>query len=184
MMSVYMSVITRRGDDGQTDFMFGRRSSKNSLRVHAYGEVDELSAALGLARALGLCERIETLVDAVQARLVGLMGELATLPEDVAAYAERGLPRLTAADVAWAEGEAQALEQGEGIRFEGWVRPGAAATPGAAQLDVARAVCRRAERAVLALHEHEPIANAALLIFLNRASDLLWLAARYESMNQ
>lgn len=181
MVAVYMSVITRRGDDGQTDFMFGRRCSKNSLRVHAYGEVDELNAALGLARALGLSRRAEALVDAVQERLTGLMGELATLPPDLPAYVQRGLPRITGDDVAWAEDEAHALEQGEGIRFAGWVRPGAGATPGAAQLDVARAVCRRAERSVLALHESEPIANASLLTFLNRVSDLLWLAARYDT---
>ena len=178
-----MSVITRRGDDGQTDFMFGRRCRKNSLRVHAYGEVDELNAALGLARALGLSSRVEEAVDAVQERLVGLMGELATLPADVEEYRRRGYASISVADVAWVEEQAHTLEEQEDIRFHGWARPGKGAPPGAAALDVARAVCRRAERAALALQEQESISNGAILIFLNRLSDLLWLAARYESIN-
>lgn len=176
-----MSVITRRGDDGQTDFMFGRRCSKNSLRVQAYGEVDELNAALGLAQALGLAAKTAELVTAVQERLVPLMGELATLPEDAAEYRRRGYARLSRADVDWAEEQAQAFEQQCGIRFTGWARPGQGAAPGAAALDLARTVCRRAERTVLALHEQQPVENTSILIFLNRLSDILWLAARYES---
>lgn len=176
-----MSVITRRGDDGQTDFTFGRRCPKNSLRVQAYGEVDELNAALGLARALGLCAEVEQLVDKVQACLVGLMGELATLPQDLPLYRSRGYARVGAEDVAWAEAQAQALEAREGVAFTGWVRPGQQGGPAAAALELARAVCRRAERSALALHDREPLANASLLIFLNRLSDLIWLAARFES---
>ena len=175
-----MSVITRRGDDGQTDFMFGRRCSKNSLRVQAYGAVDELNSALGLALALGLGAEVGELVAAVQERLVPLMGELATLPEDMAEYRRRGYASLGPADVAWAEAQAEALEQRGDIHFAGWARPGQGAGPGAAALDLARAVCRRAERAVLALHEAQPVPNASILIFLNRMSDVLWLAARYE----
>lgn len=182
MMSVYMSVITRRGDDGQTDLMFGRRCGKNSPRLHAYGSVDELNAALGLARALGLSPRGESLVDAVQERLVGLMGELATLPQDAAAYCAR-YPHTTQADVEWLEAESLALESG-GIRFDGWVRPGVKATPGAAQLDVARTVCRRAERWVQALREAGEAASAVSALFLNRLSDFLWLLARFESHEQ
>lgn len=178
-----MSVITRRGDDGQTDFMFGRRGSKNSLRVQAYGEVDELNAALGLALALGLGAAGRELVIAVQERLVPLMGELATLPEDAAEYRRRGYACLGSVDVEWAELQALAIEQECGIRFSGWARPGQGATPGAAALDLSRAVCRRAERALLALHAQEPVANAAILVFLNRLSDLLWLAARREIIN-
>ena len=178
-MGVYMSVITRRGDDGQTDLMFGRRCGKNSLRLHAFGCVDELNAALGLARALGLSARAEALADAAQGRLVSLMGELAALPGDAEASRAK-FSCLAAEDVAWAEAQAQELE-GEGIRFSGWARPGQGAPPGAAQLDVARAVCRRAERWVWALHEQEPIGNRCITLFLNRLSDLLWLMARFES---
>ena len=176
-----MSVITRRGDDGQTDFMFGRRCSKNSLRVHAYGEVDELSSAMGLALALGLSPAVAELVTKAQEKLVPLMGELATLPEDAAEYRRRDYTTLCPADVEWAEAQGHALEQQGGIRFTGWARAGQGASPGAAALDLARAVCRRAERAVLALHEQQPIPNNAILLYLNRLSDLLWLTSRHET---
>ena len=160
--------------------MFGRRCSKDSPRVEAYGSVDELNATLGLARALGLSEKVELMLDAAQERLVSLMGELATLPADLPTYRSK-YPTLSEADVAWVEQEAYALEQQEGIHFSGWARPGKGMKPAAAQLDVARTVCRRAERQTLALHRQEPLDNASLLLFLNRLSDLLWLAARYES---
>ena len=176
-----MSVITRRGDDGQTDFMFGRRCSKNSLRVHAYGEVDELSAALGMALALRVSAAVAELLEAVQERLAPLMGELATLPEDAAEYRRRGYATLRREDADWLERRAHFFESEVGIRFEGWVRPGRGASPGVAALELARTVCRRAERAVLALHEQQPLTNAAIPIFLNRLSDVLWLASRYES---
>ena len=176
-----MSVITRRGDDGQTDFMFGRRCSKNSLRVQAYGDVDELNSALGVARALGVSLHAEDTIDAIQERLVSLMGELATLPADLPEYHRRRYACVSADDVLWAEEAAHALELQGGIRFDGWVRPGKGAPPAAAALDLARAVCRRAERSVLTLHEQERVENAALLVFLNRLSDLIWLLARYES---
>ena len=161
--------------------MFGRRCSKNSCRVHAYGEVDELSAALSLALALGLSAGVAEVTAAVQERLVALMGELATLPEDAQEYSRRGYASLSPADVEWLEAHAHALEQQAGISFHGWVRPGVAAPPGAAALELARAVCRRAERAVQALHEQQPLPNAALRIFLNRLSDYLWLASRFET---
>lgn len=179
MMRVYMSVITRRGDDGQTDLMFGRRCAKNSLRMEAIGTVDELNAALGLARSLGLSEDTTAEVDAVQQALVTLMGELAVLPADYPAYAG---PRITEGDVECAEAAARRAEAA-GVRFTGWVRPGCGATPGAAQLGVARTVCRRAERCLLALHAHEPLPNPTIARYLNRLSDLIWLIARRESLS-
>ena len=179
-----MSVITRRGDDGQTDFMFGRRCSKNSLRVQAYGDVDELTSALGMARALGLSAQAAELVDTVQTHLIGLMGELATMPEDMPEYHRRGYAGIEPKDVRWVEEQAEALEKQGHIHFTGWVKPGKDAPPAAAALDLARAICRRAERSALALHEQEPLCNKSILIFLNRLSDLLWLAARYESSPQ
>ncbi len=180
-----MSVITRRGDDGQTDLMFGRRTSKTSPRLEAYGTVDELNAVLGVARALGLTESSLARVDAVQECLVGLMGELATLGSDMEEYARRGYPRVGEADVAALEAAAQELEDGaQGIRFRGWARPGQGASAGAAQLDLARAVCRRAERRVGVLREAGDLLNPSIPLFLNRLSDLLWLLARFECLGQ
>ncbi len=178
-----MSVITRRGDEGQTDLMFGRRCSKTSPRLDAYGTVDELNASLGVARALGLSAASLALVDAVQERLVSLMGELATLCDDMEEYVRRGYPRVQAEDVARLEAEAHSLEEGaQGIRFRGWARPGQGASAGAAQLDLARAVCRRAERRVAVLREAGEIVNPSIPLYLNRLSDLLWLLARFECL--
>ena len=176
-----MSVITKRGDDGQTDFMFGRRCAKNSLRVQAYGDVDELNAAMGLARALGLSAGMCAIVDEAQAKLVALMGELATLPADLPEYERRGYARLSGDDVARLEQHAHAIEQSVGAEFPGWQRPGQGSSPAAAALHLARAVCRRAERSALALHEQEPVQNQAILLFLNRLSDLLFLITRHET---
>lgn len=160
--------------------MFGRRSPKNSPRLEAYGTVDELNSTLGVARALGLSELAERVVDSVQERLVGLMGELATAEEDLPEYIRRGYPRISAQDVSWLEQEAAGLEAHDELKFRGWARPGKDAPAGAAQLDLARAVCRRAERCAWAPGAES--SNRDLLLFLNRLSDVLWLLARYESV--
>jgi cob(I)alamin adenosyltransferase len=171
-----MSIITGRGDDGDTDLLFNRRIAKTSARIEAIGCVDELNAALGLARATLPAHAGLPLVDAVQEKLVGLMGLLATLPEDLERYANAGLTRLNAEDVAWIEAEGRRLESGT-IRFHDWARPGSEGCAAKAALDFARTIARRAERAVLRLHEKEPVPGEVRL-FLNRLADLLWLLAR------
>ena len=170
-----MSITTGRGDGGETDLLFGKRIAKTAARMVAVGSVDELNTALGVARAAAGDDALDTILDALQERLVGLMGELAVLPEDVDCYREAGYPSLGPEDVALLEGEAGKIEQ-SGIRFDGWARPGAAGKLVAAHLDLARAICRRAERHVLAIEP--PVENREILRFLNRASDLLWLLAR------
>ena len=89
-----MSVITKRGDDGQTDLMFGKRSSKTAPRIETYGTVDELNAVLGVVRHSGISTATTDILDGVQQRLVGLMGELATLEEDLPKYDEKGYARI------------------------------------------------------------------------------------------
>lgn len=171
-----MSIITGRGDDGQTDLLFGGRIAKTSLRVEALGAIDELNAALGLARAAGITAESEAIVDRLQELLVGLMGELACLPGQEARYAER-FPALKDEDVEWVLGSARAFEA-RGVVFKGWARPGAEHSVGRAGLDVARTVARRAERCVWALHESgQPVAER-IRLFFNRTSDLLWILAR------
>src|SRR6478672_5829295 len=96
-----MRIITGRGDSGDTDLMFSKRTAKTSLRVDALGSVDELNAALGLARAADGQADIIAIVDGVQARLVGLMGQLATLPEDEAKYLEKKYAYLGPQDLEW-----------------------------------------------------------------------------------
>ena len=172
-----MSIITGRGDSGDTDLLFGKRVAKTSLRIEALGNVDELNAALGLARAAAHDSGWIELIDGIQSRLVGLMGQLAYLPEDEARYREKNYAALTRADLDWVVTEAHRLEA-QGIRFTGWARPGAEGSFARAGLDYSRAVARRAERGVLALHESgEPVPEVVRLFF-NRLSDLLWILAR------
>ncbi len=175
-----MSIITGRGDLGETDLMFSKRIAKTSLRIDALGGVDELNAALGLARAADLDAEIVAIVDGIQARLVGLMGQLATLPEDEARYLEKGYATLGEADLGWVIEVARDYER-RGVRFTDWARPGAEGSLARAGLDYARSVARRAERSVLVLHESgEPVPEVVRLFF-NRLSDLLWILARVKS---
>ena len=172
-----MSIITGRGDSGETDLLFGRRIAKTSLRIEALGNVDELNAALGLARAATTDAGWISLIDSIQEKLVGLMGQLACLPEDEARYREKGYAALTADDLERLVAEAREHEA-RGVNFTGWARPGAEGSLARAGLDYARSVARRAERSVLALHESgEPVPEVVRLYF-NRLSDLLWILAR------
>ena len=175
-----MSIITGRGDAGETDLLFGKRIAKTALRIEALGCVDELNAALGVARASAANPEWIALTDALQEKLIGLMGQLATLPEDEARYRETKFPLIGRADVDWVLDEARKYES-RGIRFTGWARPGAEGCLARASVDFARAVARRAERSILALHESgEPVPEAVRLFF-NKLADLLWILARVES---
>lgn len=172
-----MSITTQRGDAGQTELMFGRRVPKTHPSVAAYGEVDELTSALGLARAFGTRTEVTSAIAARQSELIGLMGELATAPEDRGRYAAAGYARLTPEIVDGLTTATAALEASLNTRFNGWIIPGADTTPCGAALDLARAVCRRAERGVLSGGE----CNPQIIRYLNRLSDFLWLLARLES---
>jgi cob(I)alamin adenosyltransferase len=170
-----MSIVTKTGDAGTTGLMYNRRVSKCDPRVEAYGTVDELNAALGAARA---CVRHETMslhLETIQADLVGLMGELATHPDDLERYVKDGYQRLDPAAVTRIEQWASAAETQQAMP-RGWATPGRSAD--AAALDLARTVCRRAERRVCALIEAGQADCGSILIYLNRLSDLLWLHAR------
>lgn len=178
-----MSIVTKRGDDGCSDLLFGRRIAKTDPRLEAIGTVDELNAALGMVRARAdaegggssEAESLVQLIDTVQGQLVALMGELAVLPEDAERYTESAHPVIEESDVAGLEKIATRLEA-EGLTFTGWARPGAEGNLLGAQVDVARTICRRAERGVLTLGEG--LINPLGTLFLNRLSDVLWLLAR------
>jgi cob(I)alamin adenosyltransferase len=171
-----MSIATRTGDAGSTGLMYNRRVSKCHPRVEAYGSVDELNTALGMARASAEHPFVRDVVLARQKDLVILMGELATLPEDFERYLKDGFKRVTEAliqplDLLVAEIEKQ------NISFKGWATPGSCLS--SATLDHARTACRRAERRVAALQEAGGLDNPQIIIFLNRFSDALWLLARW-----
>ncbi len=171
-----MSIITGRGDSGETDLLFGARIAKSSLRVAVLGAVDELNAALGLARVSAGDAEIVAVVDELQAKLVDLMGELACLPEDAARHAEK-FGALSLKDISRLEETARGFES-RGVRFTGWARPGAEGSISKAALDFARTIARRAEREVWILHESGEPVSAEIRLYFNRVSDLLWILAR------
>jgi cob(I)alamin adenosyltransferase len=171
-----MSIATRTGDDGTTALMYKRRVPKTHPRVEAYGSIDELNAALGLARANAGDAWLGSQVLAIQKQLVTVMGELATAHEDLERYARDGYALVTPELTAKLDELVQHLEA-QKISFKGWATPGATLT--SAALDVARTTCRRAERRVCALGESGEPTNSEIVIYLNRLSDVLWLMARW-----
>ena len=155
--------------------MYGRRVAKSHPRIEACGAIDELNAALGMARSTAVDEAVGSRLLAVQKELVVVMGELATLPEDFSRYTADGFRFVTPEMAEQLESFAKGIEAAN-PSIKDWVMPGASIA--AATLDFARAVCRRAERTVCALASSEETKNPALIVYLNRLSDLLWLLAR------
>ena len=165
-----MKVYTRKGDDGTTGLFHGGRVAKDSPRPTAYGDVDELQAFLGLARAAATGELAEILVG-LERDLWLVMAELACNPDRLDLLAESG-SLSTPGMVVRLEG----LIDDVSGRFE---PPTEFVVPGedevAARLDVARTVCRRAERSSLSVAAE----GSSVVPYLNRLSDLVWTLARW-----
>jgi cob(I)alamin adenosyltransferase len=157
--------------------MYNRRVSKCHPRVEVYGTVDELNAALGMARATVKEPSLRDHLLAIQNQLVVAMGELATAVEDLPRFLKDGFSPVAPAMTAKLDELVKEIE-GQVGGFHGWAMPGS--NVGSAALDIARTVCRRAERGVCALHEAGQLNNPEIIIYLNRLSDLLWLMARRE----
>jgi cob(I)alamin adenosyltransferase len=175
-----MSIATKTGDDGSTGLIYGRRVPKNHPRVEACGTLDELNSALGLARATAAEKFVGENLFWIQKSLVDVMGEVGVLPEDLPRYAKDGYKLVTPELTARLDALVNEIEA-QNISFKGWATPGA--THHAAALDLARSICRRAERRVFDLQAAGELPNAEILIFLNRLSDLLWLFARRVETN-
>ena len=171
-----MSIATKTGDEGETSLMYGRRVPKTDPRVDAYGCVDELNSALGLARASAGDPFLAEQILALQKELVVVMGELATAGEDMDRYRKDGFQQTDAAMTSRLTGLVDDLERRLG-KFKHWSVPGA--TIDSAALEFARTVCRRAERVVAALMTRDGNFNREILRYLNRLSDVCWLLARY-----
>lgn len=164
------SIATKRGDAGQTGLAGGIRVSKASVRVDAYGGVDELNAALGFARAMCEDADVREFTRSVQQELFKVGSALATPPHSPKPQVPVGIElveRLTT--------EVHRLEAIDGMPSD-WSVAGDHAS--AAAFNVARTVCRRAERGVVRLIESGEEIQPAILAYLNRLSDLLWLFAR------
>ena len=176
-----MSITTRRGDQGQTDLLFGARVSKSHPRIHALGAVDELNAALGLLRVTTPHEDASEVVARVQRQLIDLMGLLATPPGGEEKYAASHSGGIGGAEITFLDEQVARLEAAGCGEFKGWALPGAAGVLSGAHADVARAICRRAERGIADLEDtSERVPNRDVVRYLNRLSDVLWLIARRE----
>ena len=172
-----MSIVTKTGDKGETSLMYGRRVPKSDPRVDAYGCVDELTAALGLARSISIEKFLSEEILAAQKDLIVVMGELATTPQDRERYVKDGFHLSTAAMVDRITAVIVDLEKDKSLYPKDWVIPGE--TSISAALDFARATCRRAERHIAAFMVDDKDFNPEILRYLNRLSDLLWVLARY-----
>ena len=168
-----MKIYTRTGDQGDTALFAGGRVSKSHLRVEAYGTIDELNAILGVVRAGNPYEQADALLRDVQQQLFHLGADLST-PIDAKAD---WIVRVTPEEIKWLEeGIDRMTDALEPLR--NFILPGG--TFAAAQLHVARTVCRRAERLIVALAESDEI-NPNAIAYVNRLSDWLFTLSRYEN---
>lgn len=165
-------IYTRTGDDGTTSLGGGQRVPKDSLRVSAYGTVDELNSAIGLALAHGLCPRLAEALPAIQNELFHLGSDLCFVEGD---KAQRSVPQIEARHVERLEALIGEMTQAVGP-LGNFTLPGGAV--GAAYLHLARTICRRAERDILALSRVEAIGDYVLM-YVNRLSDLLFVLSRW-----
>jgi cob(I)alamin adenosyltransferase len=165
-----MKIYTKTGDTGDTGLFGGARVGKDDLRVEAYGQVDELNAVLGLARAQGL-GAMDSLAEALQTQLFTIGAILATPPDS---KASKAIPTM---HDSWISDLEQAIDgfDNELKALTSFILPGG--TPAAATLHLARTVCRRAERRVVPLLR-AAIVDAQVVVYLNRMSDLLFTMAR------
>jgi cob(I)alamin adenosyltransferase len=165
-----MSIATKAGDAGKTGLIGGERVSKADLRVEAYGTIDELGATLGFARSICEDAEVQALTKEIQRELFAVSGGVAN-----PLGAQKEPPYVTEAMVEALTAQVHRIEGMEGLLSD-WSLPGEHAA--AAAYDVARTVCRRAERALVRLTEAGEEVAPQTVAYLNRLSDLLWLLGR------
>lgn len=168
-----MKIYTRTGDEGDTSLFGGGRVPKDHPRVAAYGDVDELNAAIGVVRATEPTGFLDTLFESVQRDLFSIGGQLAA-PDPAAVAKALAKASLSAERVNEFERVIDESEQ-ELTPLKAFILP--AGTPKAAALHLARTVCRRAERSVVHL-AHESQVPPIFMVYLNRLSDLLFTLSR------
>lgn len=170
-LRIQLKIFTKTGDSGETSLFGGKRVSKDTLRIEAYGTVDELNAVLGMCRSFNTVQEIDGILQLLQDRLFTLGADLAT-PDSVNSQA---IKRIQSSD---AEDLEQAIDHisGKIEPLKNFIHPGG--NRPAAVIHYARTVCRRAERHVVRLAHEEEI-NKQVVVYLNRLSDLLFVLARY-----
>ena len=170
-----MKIYTRTGDTGETSLFGGKRVSKDALRIEAYGSVDELNSVIGVVRSLKPQKELDVVLGQLQDQLFVLGADLATPRNAKKSKATKKIPRIESSHITPLEQQIDAWER-QLVPLRSFILPGG--SPVAAQLHVARAVCRRAERLVVRLGKKETI-GAEPVRYLNRLSDLLFVMARY-----
>ena len=171
-----MKIYTKKGDDGSTGLLYGGRVAKDDARTSVYGTLDEAVAAMGVARAGGLVQEVEEVVVRIQREMFVVGAQLAT-SDDNQSKLQEGVSKVSAGLTAQAEADIDRLLERHPLRPE-FVLPGE--TMGAAALDLARSIVRRAERQAVTMARADLIADPEILRYLNRISDLLFALARYE----
>jgi cob(I)alamin adenosyltransferase len=164
------SIATKRGDAGETGLGGGDRVSKAEARVEAYGAIDETNTMIGLARTLCEDEEIRTVLRGIQRELFAVGSAISTKPDS-----QQPIPEVTKAMVARLDALVERFESEPNV-LRDWSIPGE--YRGSAALDVARAIARRAERAAVRFVSGGGAVQPTVLAYLNRLSDVLWLAAR------
>jgi len=171
-----MSIVTKKGDSGQTRLIYGETVSKADNQVEAYGGIDELNAFLGQARAVCDHQPTKEILEHIQRDSFIIGAELATPVEKVHQLKQHVDEDMTQ----FLDSHIAEIEAMPGI-LDDWSLPGA--TVAGAALDVARVVTRRAERQIARWGKSEPNLNPEILRYMNRLSDLLWLLGRrYETL--
>jgi cob(I)alamin adenosyltransferase len=170
-----VKIYTRKGDDGTTSLWYGGRVAKDDARTEAYGALDEAASALGVARSLSDDERLTADVLRLQNEFFVAGAELATAPE-ARGRLEAGISQVTDEMVKELERDIDSYMSEVNLPPK-FVIPGGNQL--SAQLDVARAVLRRAERRIVALHAEGGLPDSVLLAFVNRSADLLFAMARF-----
>ena len=170
------SIVTKGGDGGETSLLYGGRVAKDDLRTEAYGALDEAISALGLARSLCTDRLVQDRILELQRECFTVGAELAT-GKGERSKLEAHFPTLQAEAVDALEAEVHHLERTIGLP-DGFVIPGG--SPGAAAIDLGRALVRRAERRAVTLRRQGDLENLEVLRYLNRLSDLLFMLARLE----
>lgn len=176
-MARTVKIYTKRGDRGETSLGGGQRVRKDTLRVQVYGTVDELNSQIGVALAVGLCDKLTTALTTIQSELFDLGSDLCFIEEDKVKY---NMPQIELAHVTRLEALIDEMSE-ELEPLKNFILPGGVL--GAAQLHVARTVCRRAEREATTLASEEAVGEH-VLSYLNRLSDTLFVMARYENLQQ
>jgi cob(I)alamin adenosyltransferase len=171
-----MQTFNKKGDGGETSLLFGCRVAKDSLRCEAYGTLDEAASCLGIARNMVTKEKTRGVILRIQKELFIVGAELATEAKNYEKFTKKYT--VVTEEMSFQIEEIINELEAETSLPESFIIPGT--NSGSALLDLSRSIIRRAERRVVTLKRHKQISNDAILHYLNRLADLLYVLARYE----